>query len=157
MINIIVACDRNNLIGKNGKLPWDIKEDWEYFLEQTANGILIMGRHCYLDFEEHAKRRSVIVLSRNPEIIFPHANKASSLEDALEQARRLGKTAWICGGREIYREAMAIADQLYLTQIDAEYEGNVYLPSWEPFFSKEISSTTQQTDSGNLCFRILSK
>jgi dihydrofolate reductase len=118
---------------------------------------LIMGRHCYLDFEEHAKRRSVIVLSRNPEIIFPHANKASSLEDALKQARRLGKTAWICGGREIYREAMAIADQLYLTEIDAEYEGNVYLPSWEPFFSKEISSTTQQTESGNLCFRILSK
>lgn len=157
MINIIVACDRNNLIGKNGKLPWDIKEDWDYFLEQTADGILIMGRHCYLDFEEHAKTRSVIALSRSPEINFPHAKKASSLADALNQVRKLEKTAWICGGREIYREAMSIADQLYLTEIDEEFEGNVYLPAWEPFFSKEISSTTRQTDSGKLCFRILSK
>ena len=77
MINIIVACDRNNLIGKNGKLPWNINEDWEYFLDKTKDGALIMGRHCYLDFEQQAKTRTVIALSRNPEYNFPNAIKAA--------------------------------------------------------------------------------
>ena len=70
MINIIVACDKNNLIGRNGKLPWNIKEDWEYFLKETHDGVLIMGRKCYLEFEEQAKKRKVIALSRNPNMKF---------------------------------------------------------------------------------------
>ena len=55
-----MACDRNNLIGEKGKLPWDIREDWDYFLKITQNGILIMGRHCYDEFEEHAKNRKAL-------------------------------------------------------------------------------------------------
>ena len=157
MINLIVACDRNNLIGKNGRLPWKIKEDWEYFLDQTSNGALIMGRHCYLDFEQSAKDRTVIALSRNPEYKFKNAIKANSLIDALEKAREMGKTAWICGGKEIYKEAMPIAQKLYITEIDHEYKGDVYLPDWKPFFKNEISKKIVKTDSVRLTFRILSK
>ena len=157
MINIIVACDRNKLIGKNGKLPWHIKEDWDYFLETTQNGTLIMGRHCYNEFQEHAKDRTVIVLSRNPKIEFPYAHKASSLAESLIMARKLNQTAWICGGREIYEEALSLADHLYLTEIKAEFSGDVYLPPWEKYFSREISSQSIQTDTVGLVFRVLAK
>jgi dihydrofolate reductase len=157
MINIIVACDRNKLIGKNGKLPWHIKEDWDYFLETTQNGTLIMGRHCYNEFQEHAKDRTVIVLSRNPKIEFPYAHKASSLAESLIMARKLNQTAWICGGREIYEEALSLADHLYLTEIKAEFSGDVYLPPWEKYFSREISSQSIQTDTVDLVFRVLAK
>jgi len=157
MINIIVACDRNNLIGKNGKLPWNINEDWEYFLDKTKDGALIMGRHCYLDFEEQAKTRTVIALSRDPEYNFPNAIKAGSLKEALEKANLMGKTAWICGGKEIYAEALPLADRIYLTEIDKEYAGDVYLPKWESYFPNQLSSKTVYTNSANLTFRVLSK
>ena len=157
MINIIVACDRNKLIGKNGKLPWHIKEDWDYFLETTQNGTLIMGRHCYTEFQEHAKDRTVIALSRNPKIEFPYAHKANSLVESLAMAGEFNQTAWICGGREIYEEALGLADHLYLTEIKAEFSGDVYLPPWEKYFSKEISSKSIQTDTVELVFRILAK
>jgi dihydrofolate reductase len=153
-----VACDRNNLIGEKGKLPWNIREDWDYFLKTTQNGILIMGRHCYDEFEEHAKNRKVIALSRNPDHHFPHAHKASSLTESLQMAKNFSeKTVWICGGRNIYQEALPLADRLYLTEIDAEYSGDIYLPSWDAYFTKEISCQTLQTNSAELTFRILSK
>ncbi len=157
MINIIVACDRNNLIGKNGTLPWEIKKDWEYFLKQTEGGALIMGRHCYEDFEKHAINRTVIALSRNPTQKFPFAYKAASLDEALQKAKALKKTAWICGGHSIYQEAFSIADRLYLTEIDNEYEGNVFLPDWEPFFKNEISKKKVHDNVQTLTFRVLTK
>ncbi|MBT3541688.1 MAG: dihydrofolate reductase [Opitutae bacterium] len=157
MINIIVACDQNRLIGKNGKLPWNIREDWEYFLKTTQKGTLIMGRHCYNDFEEHAQDRSVITLSRNQKIRFPYAQKAGSLKESLSIAKELNQVVWICGGREIYEEALGIADYLYLTEIKAEYSGNVYLPPWEKYFTREISRKSIQTDSAELIFRVLTK
>ncbi|MFP6900113.1 MAG: dihydrofolate reductase, partial [Opitutales bacterium] len=79
MINLIVACARNRVIGKDGRLPWRIREDWEYFLEKTKQGTLIMGRRCYNEMGKHLRDREVIALSRNPEQSFPHARKASSL------------------------------------------------------------------------------
>ena len=158
MINIIVACDQNKLIGKNGKLPWDIREDWDYFLKTTKNGILIMGRHCYDEFEDHAKNREIIALSRNADHIFPHANKASNLAESLKKAGKFsGKTIWICGGRRIYEEALPLADRLYLTEINAEYSGDIYFPQWEQYFTKEISRKSLQTDAAELTFRIFSK
>lgn len=157
MINIIAACDRNSLIGRNGKLPWNIKEDWEYFLKETHDGVLVMGRYCYLEFEEHAKKRKVIALSRNPNIEFAHAQKAKSLNESLSLANKLNRIVWICGGRAIYKEALPLADRLYLTEIDAEFCGDVYLPPWQNYFKKEISRKSIKTTSFDLTFRVFSK
>jgi dihydrofolate reductase len=157
MINIIVACDKNNLIGRNGKLPWNIKEDWEYFLKETHDGVLIMGRKCYMEFEEQAKNRKVIALSRNPNTKFAHAQKAKSLTQALFLAGKLNRTVWICGGRAIYEEALPLANHLYITEIDAEFCGDIYLPPWQDYFKKEISRKSIETHSCKLTFRVLSK
>ena len=60
-------------------------------------------------------------------------------------------------GKEIYKEAMPIAQKLYITEIDHEYKGDVYLPDWKPFLKNEISKKIVKTDSVRLTFRILSK
>ena len=157
MINIIVACDRNNLIGHNGKLPWIIPEDWKYFLNTTKDGVLIMGRKCYFDFEEYAREREVIGLSQNPDFDFPYARKAHSLEESLSIAKKIGKEIWICGGQRIYEEALPLADRLYLTEINAEFKGDVYLPDWTKHFTKEISKRVLNTDRFKLTFRVFGK
>ena len=123
MINLIVACDRNRLIGKNGKLPWSIKEDWDYFLKTTAGGAMIMGKICYQEFETHAGGREVIALTRDRGFRFPFAKTAHSLRQALSLATQ--EPIWICGGEAIYKEAFPMADRLYLTRIDHTFEGDV--------------------------------
>ena len=156
MINLIVACSRNRVIGKDGKLPWRIREDWEYFLEQTKQGTLIMGRRCYNEMGKHLLDREVIALSRNPEQSFQHARKAGSLPDALEMAAGGGEV-WICGGQAIYEEAMPLAERLYLTFIDAEYEGDVFFPAWEDQFPHELSHREISTGTGRLTFFALAR
>lgn len=157
MINLIAACGHNRVIGKDGKLPWSIKEDWEYFLETTKDGILIMGRRCYDEFESFADGREVIALSRDPSKSFQRARKAESLNAAIEDCRKRSRTAWICGGREIYEEALPIADKLYLTLIDAPFAGDVYFPAWENLFKRELSRSRISTKEYELTFLILGK
>ena len=149
MINIIVACDQNKLIGKNGKLPWKIEKDWNYFLNTTENGVLIMGRKCYEDFKYYANSRDVIVLSNSYHGEFENAKRCGSLLEAIEIAKCSGKEIWICGGRKVYEEAITFADRLYITLIESVFEGDVFFPDWEDFFNQKISSiTTHEGDIG---------
>ena len=91
MIRMIAACAHNRVMGAGGTLPWKIKADWDYFLNTTKKGVLIMGRRCYEDFTEYARTRQVVALSRDPEIVFPHACKASNLPDGIKLAHSMGK------------------------------------------------------------------
>ena len=83
MINLILACDLNRVIGKNGKLPWSIKEDWDYFMEKTSGGSMVMGKTCYYEFEPYAEGRELIVLTHNVSSKFAKAKAAHSLDHAL--------------------------------------------------------------------------
>ena len=157
MINIIVACGHDRVIGQKGKLPWEIKEDWEYFLDTTKGGVLIMGRNCFKEFESYAQERKVIVLTRNPNLSFKYARSAPSLRAAISLAEALGETIWICGGENIYREAMPYADLLYITKINRKYDGDVYFPPWEEVFRKEISRNEILTNNPSLEFLVFAK
>lgn len=157
MIRMIVACDRNRLIGSKGRLPWQIEEDWEHFLQTTHGGTLIMGRRCYEDFTEYAKLRTVVVLSRKPEASFEHAESAGSLEEGIRKASKTAKDIWICGGAAIYEEAMSCAEELYLTEIDAEFSGDVYFPDWQSSFTRIIDQRVVWSGSYKLTFSILKK
>ena len=155
MIRMIAACARNRIMGAGGTLPWKTKEDWQYFLQTTANGVMLMGRICYEDFTEYTSTRKVVVLSRNQNISFNDAQKASNLSDGLRLAQSMGKDVWICGGEEIYRDAMPLAEELYLTQIDADFSGDVQFPDWRNFFKREISRKELICQGKKLTFLIL--
>lgn len=157
MIRMIAACDRNRVMGKNGTLPWNIKEDWKHFLDTTSAGTLLMGRRCYEDFIEFAPARQVVVLTRNPEARFTHATRAKDLSRGLEIAQSMGSDVWICGGANIYQESMSIAEELYLTRIDGEFEGDVRFPPWEEHFPFELSRRHSQEGDHRLAFLVLGK
>lgn len=139
-ISIIVACSRNRVIGRNGRLPWDIPEDWEYFLEQTREGTLILGRNCYEEMIERTlEGRETVVLSRNPAFQPSLGHLARSMSQALDIANDIGREIWICGGESIYREALGLADRLLLTLVDVEIQGDTFFPPWERYFRNEIA------------------
>ncbi len=157
MLNIIVACASNRVIGRNGRLPWSLKEDWAYFLEKTKTGVLVMGRRCFEEFGEHAKGRTIIVLSRNPVLSFSDARKAASLSEALSLTEPSREEVWICGGRQPYESALPLADRLYLTQIHAAFDGDVRFPDWRPHFPRELSRRESESDGVGLSFLVLGK
>ena len=155
MINLIVACGNNRVIGKNGRLPWSIKEDWNYFMETTVAGSMIMGKICYQEFECHIGTREVIALTRDSSFQYPHARTANSLNTAISMATC--RPIWICGGEALYREAFPLANRLYITLIDKTFDGDVFFPPWETTFTRVISRKAMKTSEFDLEFLILEK
>ena len=126
-IIIIAAVAKNNVIGKAGKIPWYIKEDFQHFKDLTMGHVCLMGDRTYDSLPERPLRgRENVVITFNKEYKAPGAKIFYSFEDALKAYA--GKKIFICGGATVYRIALAVADMLELTRINKEYEGDTYFP-----------------------------
>ncbi|KDO17143.1 dihydrofolate reductase [Saprolegnia parasitica CBS 223.65] len=159
-INIIAAVPRNRVIGRNGTLPWSLPKDWNYFLDTVKGHVSIMGKTCFDEFAAGPAfpaivvSRTLIEAGKTP----PHTNLASSYEEALDIARNQGvNEVWILGGQRIYTEALATADKLYITRIDAEYDGDTLFPEWDKHFSVCESRVEDEDNGVQLAFEVWSK
>ena len=130
----IVAAAKNGAIGLAGALPWQIKEDLRHFKHTTMGHIMIMGRKTYDSLGRVLPGRFSIVVSRQKDRTpVEGVTFCDSLERALETARRKapqwGDQVFIIGGGEIYRQTQAIVDGVYLTRVEAEFEGDTFYPA----------------------------
>ena len=130
-IHIIVAITKNNAIGKNGKLLYNIKNDLKRFKELTINNIVIMGRNTFESIGRLLpNRENIIISSKN--LIFDNTNGhcVNSVESALELANNLsGDKIFIIGGGKLYKDTINIADILDITEIDSIVEdADTYFP-----------------------------
>lgn len=128
---IIAAVARNGVIGKDGKIPWHYPSDLKRFKHETMGQIVVMGRHTYETVGLPLPGRITIVLSSHP---IPGVFQASSLDEALDLARLIDPdgVCWIAGGAEVYREAMDVADELDITEIPLEPDGDAFFPEIDP-------------------------
>lgn len=129
-ISLIAALDKNNIIGNKGEIPWSFKEDFKYFKEKTLNSPVIMGRKTYESIGKPLPHRINMVLSSD-ETYKPHEDVlvVSSPKKALSLC--IGSDeVFICGGSKIYEEFMPLADNMYLTHIDGQFEGDIYFPNF---------------------------
>ncbi len=157
----IVACSRNRMIGRDGRLPWSIPEDWRYFMDQTKGGTLVMGRVCFegmVRVDGWREDRDYVVISRDRSLGRKYGVAVvGSVGEALESAAALGRTVWICGGERIYEETMERADRLYLTLIDAEVDGDTRFPEWSHVFTREVSRRESRDEQFTYTFYVLEK
>ncbi len=134
-INIISAVSANGVIGKNGKIPWNIPEDMQYFRDTTKGNVVIMGRKTFESIGIPLSQRFNIVVSKNKLYMDKNMLSATSLEEALEIAGEYASQnnceIFLCGGSRIYSEGIKYADRLYLTELDFECEGDVFFPSFD--------------------------
>jgi len=156
-LNIIAACSENRVIGRAGRLPWKINEDWNYFIRKTKGGTIIFGRKAFEEFGYPFSGSQTIVLTHNHEWRCKDVIVATSLQDALNRAQELGNEIWIGGGQHVYEETITMADTLYLTVIHAEVEGDVYFPVWDSFFTKTISRHESRNDDFRYTFFVFAK
>lgn len=129
-IVIIAAVARNRVIGKDNQLLWHIPEDMAHFKALTAGHTVIMGRKTWESLPERFRPlpgRRNIVITRQAGYAAPGAELADSLEMALELASTAA-VAFVIGGEQIYRQAMATADRLEITEVDREPEGDAWFP-----------------------------
>ena len=130
-LGLIYAHSRNGVIGKDGVLPWHLPEDLAHFKRTTLGAPVLMGRKTWDSvpprFRPLPGRRN-IVITRDAHWSAPGADRAGTLEEALALCTG-AETAWITGGAEIFRLAMPYAHVAVVTEIDADFEGDVHAPA----------------------------
>lgn len=144
-INIIVAVASNGIIGKDNDLPWRLPSDLKYFKEKTINSTIIMGRKCFESIGRPLPNRENIVLSRNKELNIDGCTVYSSLDEAIN---KIGdKKIFIIGGSEIYKEAFKIANNVFITKILKDIDGDVYLSGFNENEWKLLSESETLTEN----------
>jgi len=127
MISIICAMAENRVIGSGPDIPWDLPADRTRFRELTWGHPVIMGRKTFESLGHPLPGRTNIVLSRDPGYRPEGVVVAGDLETALSLAGK-DNEVFICGGGEVYRKAMPLADRIYLTVLHRHCEGDVFFP-----------------------------
>ena len=127
MISIIVAIAQNGIIGDKNSLLWHIKEDMRFFRTTTSGHAVIMGRKTFESLgSKPLPKRKNIVITRS-DLTFEGALTAHSLDEAIAMAEGDEET-FIIGGAQIYRAALAVADRMYITRVERDYEGDTSFP-----------------------------
>jgi len=126
-ISIVVAVSTNNVIGKNGELPWRLPEDIRHFKKITMGKPVIMGRSTWESIGHPLPGRLNIVMSRRPGIDADNYELATSVDQALLIAGSAEETM-IIGGSQVYRQFLPRTDRIYLTRIHAFLEGDTFFP-----------------------------
>jgi dihydrofolate reductase len=128
MISIIVATDKNGAIGKDNALLWHLPNDLKRFKVITSGHPVIMGRRTYESIGKPLPNRRNVIISNNKNYKADGCEVVHSLKEAIELCK--GSDIYIIGGGTIYKEAMYIADKLYLTLVDVELEADTYLENF---------------------------
>ncbi len=129
----VVAMSRNRVIGKNNSLPWYLSDDLKLFKRLTLDKHIIMGRKCFESIGNPLPKRTNIVVTRNPYYVASNVLVVGSLEEALSIAFDHGENeAMIIGGGEIYALALPYIDQIHVTEVHAEIEGDTFFPRLNP-------------------------
>ena len=129
-LSVIVALAKNRVIGLNNTLPWHLPEDLKRFKQLTMGHHIIMGRKTFESLGRLLPGRQTVIVTRNPDYKVDGAIVVHSLEQAISVSSA-DSEAFLIGGAELYQQSLPLAKRLYLTMIDAEFEGDAYFPEIE--------------------------
>nr|WP_320118134.1 dihydrofolate reductase [uncultured Marinifilum sp.] len=140
-LSIIVAASRNNVIGKDNQLIWHLPADLKRFKALTTGHTIIMGRKTFDSIGKPLPNRTSVIITRQPDYKQEGCVVVHSFEEALDFVKDQDK-AFVIGGGAIYQEAISKADELYLTLVHHEFDGDTYFPKikgeeWESVARKD--------------------
>lgn len=128
MISMVVAMSQNRVIGKLGKMPWNIPEDLQYFKRLTTGHTVIMGRKTFESIGRPLPNRLNVVLTQNEAYKAEGCVIVHSIEEVLEKYHKSEEELFIIGGSTLYKAFMPYATKLYITLIEKEFEGDTFFP-----------------------------
>lgn len=137
-ISIIVALAKNLVIGKDNQIPWHIPADLQYFKRITLGKPMIMGRKNFESIGRPLPGRKNIILTRDSNYTAEGCTIVHTKEEAIAATDNV-EEVMIIGGGAIYEMFMDDADMLYLTEIDADVDGDVFFPEYDKSQWREVS------------------
>jgi dihydrofolate reductase len=129
-VNLIVAWGRNRVIGRAGTLPWHLPADLRHFRATTMGHPIVMGRRTWESIGRALPGRRNIVVTRNRAWSAPGCDSAGGLAPALALCAGQPEV-FIIGGAQLFAEALPLARRLFLTEIDADFEGDTFFPPFD--------------------------
>ena len=159
ILSVVVAMAQNRVIGQGGTLPWHLPADLRRFRAITMGKPILMGRRTQASIGRVLPGRRNIVLSRDRNFTVAGCEHFSTLDDALTALADVPEVM-VIGGAQLYAEALPLAVRLYLTEVVARVDGDVFFPSYDPSEWIEQSSDAHAADADHAfayCFRVFER
>jgi dihydrofolate reductase len=147
-LSIIVAMDRNRVIGKGDALPWHISSDLKNFKKITMGKPIVMGRKTHESIGRPLPGRENIILTRDKTYQVEGCTVLHSMDEIFEHCKNV-EEVMITGGSEIYKLSLEQASRLYLTEVHTEIEGDTYFPEFDRDEWDEVSREDFEADEKN--------
>ena len=156
-VSIIVAVARNWAIGLNNSLLWHIPEDFKWFRKHTSGHTVVMGRRTWesLPVKPLPGRKNVIITDI-PDDCFPGAFCVGSVDAAMSLMEPVSEN-FIIGGAMVYKQFLPLAERVYLTVIDRDYEADVWFPPLEPNEWREVFREEHKDNNPGYTFLIFER
>ena len=129
----IAAMSENRVIGNGNQIPWHLPEDFKWFKKTTTGHVIVMGRKTFESIGRPLPNRTTIILSRS-HFQFPGVQTVGSLEAIASLAG--DREVFICGGAQIYEQALPLCSDLYLTVVKRVVSGDAFFPKFEDAFEQ---------------------
>ncbi|MGD2118760.1 MAG: dihydrofolate reductase [Chromatiales bacterium] len=130
LISIVAAMAKNGVIGIDNRLPWHLPDDLKHFKQLTLDKTIVMGRNTWESLPGLLPRRRHIVISRRADYQAEGAEVMHSITDVLAATKDEAEI-FIVGGANLYAQMLPYAQRMYLTEIDAEIDGDAFFPAWD--------------------------
>lgn len=150
-ISIISAHAANRTIGINNTLPWRLPEDLQYFKALTLGHHILMGRKTYESIGKPLPGRTTVIITRSNYPAPEGVKIAHSLQEAIDVCGA-DEEIFFVGGAELYAQALPLADRLYLTEIQADVNGDAWFPDYDRADWREASRNVRRDEASGLEF-----
>ena len=157
-MNLIVAVDSNWAIGNQDKLLITIPNDHKHFREETIGKVVVLGRKTLQTFPQGLplKKRTNIILSRDPEYTVKDATVVHSLEELLEELRQYAsEDVYVIGGESVYRQLLPYCDTAHVTKIDHAYQADTYFPNLDQDPDWQITADSDELTYFDIPYQFL--
>ncbi len=148
-ISIISAIAKNGAIGKKNSLPWYLPADLKHFKETTTGKTIVMGLNTFKSIGKPLPHRKNVVVTHDVNFQSEGIVVAHSIQEVLEMTKNDGEVM-ICGGASVYKQFLPLANKLYLTYIDHDFEGDIFFPEFDKGEWQETSRENHQPEGKNL-------
>jgi dihydrofolate reductase len=134
MFKIIVAHAPNRVIGNGIHIPWHIKEEFQHFKRTTLGHTIIMGSTTFLSIGKPLPNRKTIVINQDPNFDTMGQELCTDLNELINKYKDSEEVVFVCGGASIYRQMLPYVNEMIISVVKKEVEGNIYFPEYENDF-----------------------
>jgi dihydrofolate reductase len=147
-LSIIAAMDKNRVIGKDGNLPWHISSDLKNFKKITMGKPILMGRKTHESIGKILPGRENIILTKKRNYSVEGCIVKNNLDEVLSNFKKVSELI-VMGGATLYEQTLDKAEKLYITEVRACIEGDIFFPEYDPDQWVEISRNSFEADENN--------